>query len=368
MRKNIKHILLILIILSTTICIFSCKGASELEYTLSDDGSYYIVTGMGECTSKRIVIPKKHDGLPVRVIGQSAFADSDITSVEVKQGLTEIQDGAFYRCKNLRSVILSETVSYIGKHAFGLCDSDLFNVSDGNQYIGVPNNKYYALISADLDRYDESYSFEIHDKTFVIAAGAFDRIEKPWFHTLTINANVKQLPYGLLFGCEDLQQIKVHKDNPNFAANNTGLYNKDFTKLIFATGVDQNGKYVVADGVTTVGENAFYGNTDLKTVQLSDSVTTISAAAFAYCENLKRVVLTESLTRIDLCAFYECNRLTQVFYAPGFETLDSVEIAGGNDAITDEDHRYLYNESSGAMSKRYWTYSVSGEPYTSEWH
>ena len=44
-----------------------------LEYTLSNDGTYYSVTGIGTCTDTVIVIPNIYENLPVERIGESAF-------------------------------------------------------------------------------------------------------------------------------------------------------------------------------------------------------------------------------------------------------------------------------------------------------
>ena len=65
---------------------------------------------------KNIVLPRD-----VATLGQGAFSGSDITSIVVPEGVTEIGDYAFYGCPGLKTVTLPSTLKTIGKGAFGNC-------------------------------------------------------------------------------------------------------------------------------------------------------------------------------------------------------------------------------------------------------
>jgi hypothetical protein len=67
-----------------------------LAFTLSSDGTYYIVTGIGSCTDEELKIPPKYKGLPVTEIGRLAFED----------------------CKSFHSVIIPKSVVSIRYYAF----------------------------------------------------------------------------------------------------------------------------------------------------------------------------------------------------------------------------------------------------------
>ncbi|MBQ9760142.1 MAG: hypothetical protein IJW16_02205 [Clostridia bacterium] len=78
-------------------------GSEGLAYELSDDGTYYIVTGIGECTDRTVRIPTRYKGLPVTNIAYCAFS--------------------FDSAPNMTKIIIPESIS------------TLWNVFEGNQRI-----------------------------------------------------------------------------------------------------------------------------------------------------------------------------------------------------------------------------------------
>ena len=68
----------------------------------------------------------------------------------------------------------------------------------------------------------------------------------------------------------------------------------------------------IPNGVTTIGEWAFWGCTNLTSVTIPDSVTTIRNQAFFNCTNLKSVIIPDSVITIEDKAFQSCFSLTNV--------------------------------------------------------
>ena len=68
----------------------------------------------------------------------------------------------------------------------------------------------------------------------------------------------------------------------------------------------------IADTVTTVGSNAFYGCTNLTTVDLGGGITEIGHNAFYECKALMEIVLPNSVDSIDYQSFYSCDALTEI--------------------------------------------------------
>lgn len=79
----------------------------------------------------------------------------------------------------------------------------------------------------------------------------------------------------------------------------------------------------VGEGVSSIGELAFYGCGRVTAVTLPSSVTTIGARAFKDCTALTGVRLPEGLTSIGEAAFESCEKLTSVRLPEGLTAIGS---------------------------------------------
>jgi len=93
----------------------------EILYTLSADGTYYIVSGYtGTLTD--VVIPETYKDLPVKEIGESAFFNcQDLVRIELPESITRIRSYAFEECINLNEINLPKTLERIDNGAFIMC-------------------------------------------------------------------------------------------------------------------------------------------------------------------------------------------------------------------------------------------------------
>ena len=86
------------------------------------------------------------------------------------------------------------------------------------------------------------------------------------------------------------------------------------------------GRYVtsvtIEEGVTTIGDYAFYSYTLLTPVIIPDSVITIGEGAFSWCTSLESVTIGDSVTIIGKEAFSYCTRLTSVTIPDSVTTIE----------------------------------------------
>ena len=244
-----------------------CGGKEStpgLEYSQNDDGTYK-VTGIGTCTETDIVIGI-HNNRDVTAIGYEAFYGCKwLTSIVISKGVTTIGNYAFYNCTSLTSIDLPDSLTTIGDVVFYKCTS--------------------------------LTSIELPDSLTTIGVSAFSY-------------------------CTSLTSITVAEGNENYKSIDGNLYSKDGKTLIrYAIGKTDT-TFTVPEGVTTIGEHAFYKCTSLTSIELPDSLTTIGYEAFCKCTSLASIELPDSLTTIGGFAFAECTSLTNI------ELPDSLTIIG----------------------------------------
>lgn len=79
-----------------------------------EDGTLLRVSNLENLTE--VVIPSN-----VKVIAPRVFANSQIRTLILNEGLEVISDEAFYKCTRLKEIVIPDTVKYIGKLAFFNC-------------------------------------------------------------------------------------------------------------------------------------------------------------------------------------------------------------------------------------------------------
>lgn len=81
------------------------------------------------------------------------------------------------------------------------------------------------------------------------------------------------------------------------------MYDYDLHNRPWESYKDNIKTVVVNDGVTTIGEDAFYGCSSLTNVVIPNSVITIGWYAFRHCETLVSIIIPDSVTTIESGAF-----------------------------------------------------------------
>ena len=157
--------------------------------------------------------------------------------------------------------------------------------------------------------------------------------------------------YGLLGG--NISAVEIDKNNPNYTTIDGVIFTKD-KKVLISSLPNGPEKYIVPDGVTTIGAGAFIGNESIKELILPESLECIGESAFEECLNLETIKVNDNLTEILKYAFSCCYSLKS-FDVPASLTsigefvfnncysLQSIDVENENTVYSSEDG-VLYNK------------------------
>lgn len=246
-----------------------------LSFELNEDGKSYCVTGIGTCTDTDLVIPATYNNLPVTTIADRAFLGSPV---------------------RLTSVVLPDSLLYIGKYAFTpLFHTDLkFNEYKGIYYLGTYTNDYFALIEIESEK---ETAYTIHKKTKIINDEAFMDCTK--LEEITIPDSVMTIGNSAFFSCRKLKKAHLG-DGVKYIGS------KAFEDCELLMDVQ------FSNSLISIGNTAFRYCGDLKTIKFPKSLTTIGSSAFSNCINLSSIVIPKNVTTIGICAFSQCWNLQSI--------------------------------------------------------
>ena len=160
--------------------------------------------------SKEIVVPEKLGGSPVTVLGQySLYKCEDVVSVTIPETLAEIERGAFCRCSSLKTVYSPAGVKEIHSGAFFTCLSlQEIVVDDASEYYiteeGVLFNKHKTvLLSYPGGKEGETYT--VPESVTEIRDWAFAQNE--YLKEIVIGNNVVKMPSVLSDNSEHITLV-----------------------------------------------------------------------------------------------------------------------------------------------------------------
>ncbi len=73
--------------------------------------------------------------------------------------------------------------------------------------------------------------------------------------------------------------------------------------------------------VTSIGQDAFFGSSNLTSVTIPNSVTSIGSSAFSICTGLITLTIPNSVENIDFQAFYGCSGLISIVFSEGVTSI-----------------------------------------------
>jgi hypothetical protein len=238
---------------------YNIIGDNQVEVTAPDSTEY-----SGDITIPATVV---NDGITYKVTRLSKYtfkSCSDLTSVELSEGLIEIGNLAFYFCRNLEYVELPSSLVKIGEFAFVGCS---------------------AITSFYIPR------------------------------------NVTSIAKNAFLYCTGVNDFMVSGSNPCYKSVAGVLYTKDMTMLVAYPPAATAASYVIPETVTRLQDFAFHFNDHLTQVTIPESVTWVGGAAFRDCDGLTSLYFPDGITHIGSSGFSECDNLTSVHLPANLDTI-----------------------------------------------
>jgi hypothetical protein len=243
-------------------------------------------------------------------------------SLSIPEGVTVIEQDAFDRCTGLTEISIPASVIRIGEDVNDAEDSfdgctalTVITVAEANEVYtsedGVLFNKdKTALLLCPEGR---SGAYTVPSSVTDIVYCAFEDCAK--LTDVTIPGSVTSIG-ELAFTRSGLTSITI----PGSVKVITGVIRNEGVYGVFAACTALT-SVTLSEGVTSIGDTAFFGCTKLASVIIPDSVTSIGEQAFALCSGLASITIPASVTSIGQQAFSHSG-LTSVIIPEGVTSID----------------------------------------------
>ena len=250
----------------------------------------------------------------VTSIGFYAFYGcNSLPLVTIPNSVTSIEGSAFEGCTGLTSVSIPNSVTSIGNTAFRGC-TDLISVTIGNSVTSIGNSAFDGCNNITTVTWNARNCNSCNFGSQVLSITFGEEVENipnnicsgmNQLNTLSIPNSVTSIGNSAFDGCTNLTSVTI---NSNSIVSQT-YTSRSNLRNIFGNQVTE---YIIGNDGTSIGQYAFYGCTGLTSVTIPNSVTSIGGSAFSGCTGLTSITIPNSVTSIASDAFSGCTGLTSI--------------------------------------------------------
>ena len=234
-----------------------------------------------------------------------------VKKIIIPEGVTSIEDNAFYNCDNITSVTLPNSVTSIGNNAFRNCDR-LKNIEMSNNITSIGQGAFSgcsSLVSINIPEGVKSISYSTFEDCWslvsitiserVTSIGRCAFLNCISLTNITMPSNVTSIGEQAFGGCSSLKSIIIPKGV-------TSIEDFTFSSCNSLTNIE------IPSTVKSIGSSAFSNCYSLANIEIPEEVVIIQPYTFSGCSNLTSIVISNSVTNIGWDAFYNCSNLIDI--------------------------------------------------------
>ena len=241
-------------------------------------------------------------------VGTSFYIGGELlTEAIIPDGVTNISNEAFIKCRSLANVTIPGSVTEIGTWAFSDCDN-LKNVTINE---GVSTIGYGAF-----EQCTSLTSVTIPDSVNTIDKDAFSNCTS--LDNITLESSKIKIDNSFK-GCKNLKTVKYSGTLEDWLK--LDFNSPESNPCRYGASLYINGELltevIIPNSITKIGRYAFYGCTSLINVTIPDGISEICKDAFYNCSNIKSVKISESVKKIGDDAFSGCSELEYLEFPGG---------------------------------------------------
>ena len=260
-------------------------------------------------------------------IGTEAFSNNyKLKKINLSEKLQEISTGLLINSTLLETITIPESVTKISNNSFSGSTIKNINIPQNVKSIGNNAFSYDSLEEIQLSSQNKYFSYKdgvlmtkdgtqikgilktaIKGDTFTIPNGVknlgIGLLSNAYEITkVKIPSSVENIHPGAFYNSTKIENIEIDESNLKYTSTDEAIYNKDKTELIYFYA--NKSEVTIKEGVTKIGDCAFYNRNNITALTLPQSLTTIGTKAFVGGAKLTNLHLGEKVQNLDTNFMY----------------------------------------------------------------